>query len=97
MECARPHSRRRTPPHGLRPGHTNSPVARRRPVHAPPAATWRRSSRSTGNGNNCVELADLGEGVGVRDSKAPHAGALLLPREAWREIAERVKAGDLDL
>lgn len=66
-------------------------------MQAPPAATWRRSSYSTGNGNNCVEMASLGDAVGVRDSKAPDAGALLLPRETWREIAARVKAGDLDL
>ena len=67
-------------------------------MHAPSTtATWRRSSYSTGSGNNCVELADLGDGVGVRDSKAPDDGALLLPRETWREIAERVKVGALDL
>lgn len=66
-------------------------------MHAPQPAMWRRSSRSTGNGNNCVELARLPEGIGVRDSKDVAGGALLLPRSAWRAIAESVKAGELDL
>lgn len=65
-------------------------------MHASPRPQWRKSSRSGGQ-NNCVELAQLPTGVGVRDSKAPDAGALLLPAAAWRSLADRVKAGALDL
>lgn len=37
------------------------------------AAVWRKSSRSGGEGGNCVELASIGA---VRDSKNPAAGML---------------------
>ncbi|GGU33622.1 DUF397 domain-containing protein [Actinomadura livida] len=33
--------------------------------------TWRTSRHSDNLGGNCVELASLAEGVGVRDSKDP--------------------------
>ncbi|WP_420812756.1 DUF397 domain-containing protein [Micromonospora zingiberis] len=44
-------------------------------------ARWRKSSRSGGNGGDCVEVADNLSGVvGVRDSKDPAgAGAGLHP------------------
>lgn len=60
------------------------------------ALTWRTSSHSGGQ-NNCVQLADHPAGVAVRDSKNPDGGALLLPPEAWRLIADRVKAGEFNL
>ncbi|WP_026423669.1 DUF397 domain-containing protein [Actinokineospora inagensis] len=47
---------------------------------------WRRSSFSGGGGQgggNCVELAHLSPTTAaVRDSKAPHRPALLLPTTA---------------
>ncbi|WP_371940424.1 DUF397 domain-containing protein [Actinomadura chokoriensis] len=33
---------------------------------------WRKSSYSSSQGDHCVELADLGETVGIRDSKDPN-------------------------
>ena len=45
---------------------------------------WRRSSRSTSSGGNCVELADAGGAVAVRDSKDPDGPVLLLTRAALR-------------
>ncbi|POM23875.1 hypothetical protein BTM25_25010 [Actinomadura rubteroloni] len=53
---------------------------------------WRTSSRSRSVGN-CVAVAALPEGVGVRDSKAPEQGHLPLPRR----VLARMKDGDLDL
>ncbi|MBC6459447.1 DUF397 domain-containing protein [Actinomadura sp. HBU206391] len=45
---------------------------------------WRKSSRSTDNGGNCVELAALPGMVAVRDSKNPEGGVLFFPRKTFR-------------
>ncbi|RZT81616.1 uncharacterized protein DUF397 [Micromonospora violae] len=48
-------------------------------------ARWRKSSRSSGNGGACVEVADNLPGVvGVRDSKDPAGPALTFAPAAWR-------------
>ncbi|HEV8554906.1 MAG TPA: DUF397 domain-containing protein [Actinophytocola sp.] len=48
---------------------------------------WRRSSRSgQGSGNNCVEVAFIGPGVAVRDSKNPTAGTLTFPAGGWTSL-----------
>jgi len=48
-------------------------------------ARWRKSSRSSGNGGNCVEVADNLPGlVAVRDSKDPSGPALTFTPTAWR-------------
>ncbi|MFF5258170.1 DUF397 domain-containing protein [Actinomadura viridis] len=60
-------------------------------------ATWRKSSRSNGAGGDCVEVADLGASVGVRDSKAPNAGHLSLSPETWAGFMLQVRAGRYDL
>ncbi|MEW2384807.1 DUF397 domain-containing protein [Micromonospora sp. NPDC047707] len=57
-------------------------------------ARWRKSSRSSGNGGNCVEVADNLPGVvAVRDSKDPAGPALTFAPSAWRafviQVAER--------
>ncbi|MER5453998.1 DUF397 domain-containing protein [Micromonospora sp. NPDC002389] len=47
-------------------------------------ARWRKSSRSGGNGGECVEVADNLPGViAVRDSKDPHGPALTFTPTAW--------------
>ncbi|MFF5258447.1 DUF397 domain-containing protein [Actinomadura viridis] len=59
---------------------------------------WRKSSRSTGGtGGECVELADLEVGVGLRDSKAPEAGHLVLAPETFAVLMDQIKAGELNL
>ena len=47
--------------------------------------TWRKSSRSTAEGNNgnCVEVAFADRVVAVRDSKNPAAGNLAVPTAAF--------------
>ncbi|MEV4658889.1 DUF397 domain-containing protein [Micromonospora sp. NPDC049301] len=57
-------------------------------------ARWHKSSRSSGNGGDCVEVADNLPGVvAVRDSKNPSGPALTFTPAAWRafvaQVAER--------
>ncbi|MFV2112311.1 DUF397 domain-containing protein [Micromonospora sp. LOL_025] len=57
-------------------------------------AQWRKSTKSGGNGGDCVEVADNLSGVvGVRDSKDPTGPALVFAPAAWRafvaQVAER--------
>ncbi|MBW8484376.1 DUF397 domain-containing protein [Actinomadura parmotrematis] len=53
---------------------------------------WRKASRSANDGSHCVELADLGAAVGVRDSKAPEAGHLVVDRASLASLVAIVKA-----
>ncbi|GAA1760311.1 DUF397 domain-containing protein [Luedemannella helvata] len=56
---------------------------------------WRKSSRSGGGGNECVEVALATDRVLVRDSKDPD-GHLSLDRPSWAAFLAAVKAGDFD-
>lgn len=59
-------------------------------------ATWRKSSRSGGNGGNCVEVADnLTEVVGVRDSKDKQGPALVFGPNDWASFLGAVKRDQL--
>ncbi|MEU8800902.1 DUF397 domain-containing protein [Spirillospora sp. NPDC048819] len=44
---------------------------------------WRKATRSTSTGGECVELAVVPEGVGVRDSKNPDGPKLLLGHDEF--------------
>lgn len=55
-------------------------------------ARWRKSTKSGGNGGDCVEVADnLAGVVGVRDSKDPAGPALTFAPAAWRRFVETTK------
>ncbi|WP_236245091.1 DUF397 domain-containing protein [Streptomyces sp. CC210A] len=57
---------------------------------------WRRSSYSSGDGGSCVEVLDgYPSGVPVRDSKTPHAPALVLSAGEWARFISAVKANSL--
>jgi len=59
---------------------------------------WRKSSY-TGGGNDdaCVELAESGDRVWVRDSKDPDGERLVFGRDASAGLLERVKRGEFAL
>jgi hypothetical protein len=55
-------------------------------------ARWRKSTRSSNQGN-CVEVADNLPGVVyVRDSKDPDGPVLTFEPDAWRAFIEDVKS-----
>ncbi|MEV5570283.1 DUF397 domain-containing protein [Spirillospora sp. NPDC052269] len=57
------------------------------------AARWRKSSHSGHEGGDCVELANLGLRIGVRDSKAPDGPMLVLAAADWSALAHQIKVG----
>ncbi|MFE2912587.1 DUF397 domain-containing protein [Kitasatospora indigofera] len=58
---------------------------------------WRKSSFS-GQGGDCVEVADGRPGITpVRDSKDPGGPTLVFPSEAWSAFIAGVKAGELSV
>ncbi|MQA07494.1 MAG: DUF397 domain-containing protein [Pseudonocardiaceae bacterium] len=60
-------------------------------------AVWRKSSRSNGAGNECVEVAQVLGLVGVRDSKNRAGGALTLSTDGWTGFLADVKTGAFDV
>lgn len=57
-------------------------------------AIWHKSTRSSANSGDCVEVADnLPDVVGVRDSKDPHGPVLVFDRGVWASFVHAVKHG----
>ncbi|MBD2893423.1 hypothetical protein amrb99_23440 [Actinomadura sp. RB99] len=54
-------------------------------------AAWRKSSYTTSNGGECVELASRPETVAVRDSKDPDGPRLVFDRHAFASFLTSVK------
>ncbi|MBX6750947.1 MAG: DUF397 domain-containing protein [Micromonosporaceae bacterium] len=46
-------------------------------------AQWRKSTRSGPNTDNCVEVANLGDRIAVRDSKDPTGPVLVFTPAEW--------------
>ena len=61
-------------------------------------AVWRKSSRSAGNGGDCVEVArNLFGAVAVRDSKDPDGPKLTFTPDEWVAFTAGIKTGEFDL
>lgn len=59
-------------------------------------AQWRKASYSNTQGGNCVEVADLGTQVVVRDSKDPDGPTLRFTRAEWEAFIAGAKDGEFD-
>ncbi|MCF3100653.1 DUF397 domain-containing protein [Streptomyces roseoverticillatus] len=68
------------------------PPDRRCGRHAQATPNWRKSSYS-GQGGNCLEVADTAGFTPVRDSKRPDGPALVLRTGAWAAFISGVKSG----
>jgi hypothetical protein len=62
------------------------------------SAEWRKSSYSSSNGGQCVEVAvNLPGVVAVRDSKDPAGPALAFTPDEWRAFVAGALEGEFDL
>ncbi len=52
---------------------------------------WRKSTYSSSNGGNCVEAANVGPVVAVRDSTDPDGPCLAFAPRAWAAFAAKLK------
>ena len=61
-------------------------------------AVWHKSTRSGGNGGDCVEVAvNLPGIVAVRDTKNREGTALIFTRAEWVAFLGGVRDGEFDL
>ncbi|XVQ10890.1 DUF397 domain-containing protein [Spirillospora sp. CA-255316] len=61
------------------------------------AAVWRKSSRSTAQGNECVEIAATTGFVAIRDSKHSAGPSMTVKRSTFALLAEEIRRGQHDL
>lgn len=59
-------------------------------------ARWRKASASIGM-SNCVEVADLGARIAVRDSKDRQGPKLVFSAGAWSSFVGGAKKGEFNL
>lgn len=60
-------------------------------------ASWRKSTRSGPNCDNCVEVAFVGGAVAVRDSKDQSGPAVGFTRTQWNAFLGSTRNGKFDL
>jgi Domain of unknown function (DUF397). len=60
-------------------------------------STWRKATRSQGNGGACVEIVAAADAIAVRDSKNSDGTKLILGGSDWRALVGEIKAGSWDL
>ncbi|MEV5414063.1 DUF397 domain-containing protein [Thermopolyspora sp. NPDC052614] len=54
---------------------------------------WRKSSRSGGDGGDCLEVTSLRDVIAVRDSKNPAGPMLFFSTAEWRTFLDSVRSG----
>lgn len=65
-------------------------------MHDLTGAQWRKSTRSGGNGGDCIEVADNLPGVvAVRDSKDQSGPALTFEPRSWAAFVTDVKTDEI--
>ncbi|MEW1648621.1 DUF397 domain-containing protein [Streptomyces sp. NPDC091219] len=62
-----------------------------------PEGAWFKSSYSTGEGGNCIEIADLNTEIGIRDSKNSAGPALVVPAGAWSAFVSLARSPSVEL
>ncbi|MFF5307627.1 DUF397 domain-containing protein [Streptomyces sp. NPDC013161] len=62
-----------------------------------PEGAWFKSSYSTPEGGNCVEVANLDTEVGIRDSKNTAGPALAVRTGAWSAFVSLVRSHSVGL
>ncbi|MFC4589136.1 DUF397 domain-containing protein [Sphaerisporangium corydalis] len=53
--------------------------------------SWRKSSYSSGNGGNCLEIAIYSADLAVRDSKRPTGPTLRVSPSEWQTFLHAIK------
>ena len=59
-------------------------------------ATWRKSTRSGGYSDNCVEVAFAGGAVAMRDSKDRSGPVLVFTTAEWQAFVAGARNGEFD-
>ncbi|GAO08709.1 protein of unknown function [Streptomyces sp. 2112.2] len=62
-----------------------------------PESAWYKSSYSSGDTGNCIEIVNLSSQIGIRDSKDTSGPALVVSTAAWSSFVDLVRSGDVDL
>ncbi len=67
------------------------------PSNATTDMAWRKSSHSSGNGGNCVEVAKLPDGGrAVRHSRHPDSEVLWFTAAEWNAFLAGARDGEFD-
>jgi hypothetical protein len=56
------------------------------------SANWRKSSFSTANGGQCVEVGNAAAGIVVRDTTDRAGAALAVSGAVWRALLTEIRA-----
>jgi hypothetical protein len=58
---------------------------------------WKKSSKSSGNTDNCVEARLVEGGAEVRHSKNPNGPTITFTRDEWAAFVDGVKDSEFDI